>query len=129
METPGKSKDAAIQNGLATLMVAGVVIAATIILIGLVWYLSANVSLKPGDHVFSGEPKYFTNPVATVQHAFHWKEVGHRRSFIMIGIVLLLINPAARVAFAAVGFALARDRLYAGISAIVLAVLVFSFFW
>lgn len=129
MGAPAKSKDAAIQGGLATLMVAGVVVAATIILIGLVWYLAANLTLKPGDHIFSGEPKYFTDPVETVRHAFHWKEVGHRRSFIMIGIVLLLINPAVRVAFAAVGFAVARDRLYAAISAIVLAVLVFSFFW
>jgi uncharacterized membrane protein len=47
----------------------------------------------------------------------------------MIGIVLLLLNPLVRVAFAALGFSLQRDRLYAGISLLVLAVLLFSFFW
>ena len=39
-------------------------------------------------------------------------DVGHRRSLIMIGVVLLLINPVVRVAFAAFGFAAQGDRLY-----------------
>jgi len=85
--------------------------------------------MPPGDHVFSGEPKYFENPISMVKRAFDLKDVGHRRSLIMIGVVLLLINPLVRVAFAAFGFAAQGDRLYTVISLIVLAVLIFSFFW
>jgi uncharacterized membrane protein len=47
----------------------------------------------------------------------------------MIGVVLLLINPLIRVAFAAVGFAAQRNRLYTVISLAVLGVLLLSFFW
>lgn len=122
-------KDTQIQNGLARMMLGGTLIAATIMLVGLIWYLAANPGIKAGDHIFSGEPKYFENPVQMFQRALEVKETGHRRSFLMLGILLLLINPALRVAFAAVGFVAQRDRLYAGISLFVFAVLVFSFFW
>lgn len=122
-------KDVQIQNSLARLMVVGTLLAAAIMLAGLVWYLSSHVGLKPGDHVFSGEPKYFENPVSMVRRAVDLKEVGHRRSLIMIGAVLLLINPVLRVGFAALGFAAQRDRLYTAISLFVLGVLLFSFFW
>ncbi len=47
----------------------------------------------------------------------------------MIGVVLLLINPLIRVAFAAVGFAAQRNKLYTVVSLVVLGVLVLSFFW
>jgi uncharacterized membrane protein len=122
-------KDAQIQNSLARLMVVGTLLAAVIMLAGLVWYLASHEGLKTGDHVFSGEPKYFENPVSMVHRALDLKEVGHRRSLIMIGAVLLLINPVLRVGFAALGFAAQRDRLYTAISLFVLGVLLFSFFW
>lgn len=122
-------KDTSIQSSLARVMVVGTLVAAAIIALGLVWYLSAHLSDKPGDHIFSGEPRYFENPVSMVRRAFDLKEIGHRRSVVMIGIVLLLLNPLIRVAFAALGFSLQRDRLYTGISLLVLAVLLFSFFW
>ncbi len=122
-------KDVQIQNGLARLMLGGTLIAAAIMLAGLMWYLTANPGVKSSDHVFSGEPKYFENPVQMFQRAIDIKEVGHRRSLLMIGILLLLINPALRVAFAALGFVAQKDKLYAGISLFVFAVLVFSFFW
>lgn len=122
-------KDQQIQNNLARIMVAGTIISATIILAGLCWYLFANQGLKAGDRIFSGEPKYFENPVSMVKRAFEMHEVGHRRSVIMLGVVLLLISPAVRVGFALFGFILQKDRQYAVISLIVLGVLLFSFFW
>jgi uncharacterized membrane protein len=96
---------------------------------GLIWFLATHDGMPPGDHVFSGEPKYFENPISMVQRAVDPTGIGHRRSLIMIGVVLLLINPPVRVAFAAFGFAAQGDRLYTAISLIVLAVLIFSFFW
>lgn len=122
-------KDAQLQAGLARLMLGGTVLAAVVMLVGVVWYLGSHTGLKPGDHVFSGEPKYFENPVSMVERALDWHEVGERRSVIMIGAILLLINPVVRVAVAALGFALQRDRLYTGVSLFVFLVLLFSFFW
>lgn len=122
-------KDEHIQNVLARVMLVGVLAAAAVIAFGVVWFVATHAGMKPGDHIFSGEPKYFENPISMVKRAFDIGIFGERRSIIMIGIVLLLINPMVRVAFAALGFAAQKDRLYAAVSAIVLAVLLFSFFW
>jgi uncharacterized membrane protein len=121
--------DAQLQNLLARVMLTGVLIAAAIMAAGLIWFIATHEGMRPGDHVFSGEPKYFENPISMLQRAFELKAVGHRRSLIMIGVVLLLINPLVRVAFAALGFAAQRDKLYTAISLVVLGVLVLSFFW
>ena len=122
-------KDEQIQNTLAQVMVSGVLVAAAIMGAGLIWFLATHEGLPTGDHIFSGEPKYFENPVGMFRRAFEPREVGHRRSVVMIGVVLLLINPVVRVAFAVFGFAAQKDRLYSCISLLVLAVLLFSFFW
>jgi uncharacterized membrane protein len=50
------------------------------------------------------------------------------RSVIEFGILLLIATPVCRVIFGVVGFALLRDRFYTAVSAIVLAILLFSFF-
>jgi uncharacterized membrane protein len=50
-------------------------------------------------------------------------------ALIQLGVVLLIITPIARVALAMVGFWLEHDRLYAVVSAIVLAILFVSLIW
>jgi uncharacterized membrane protein len=122
-------RDDQLQNRLAQVMVSGVLLAAAIMAAGLVWFLATHAGMPTGDHVFSGEPKYFENPISMIRRAFEPGEAGYRRSITMVGVVLLLINPVVRVAFAAFGFSAQRDRLYSAISLIVLAVLLFSFFW
>lgn len=116
-------------NLLARVMVLETVVAAFVIGAGLIWFLAANPGASPGDHVFSGEPKYFTDPVEMVRRAMDVSEVGHRRGLIMIGVVILLLGPVVRVAVAGLGYVFEHDRLYAVVSGIVLAVLVYSFFW
>jgi len=118
--------DAKMQTALARLMVGGVLFAAAVILAGLVWYLGAHWGAAPGDKKFTGEPSYFINLVAMLQRALDLGAVAERRSVIMIGVVLLLLNPLVRVAFAAVGFLAQGDRLYTAISLVVFGVLVVS---
>jgi len=48
------------------------------------------------------------------------------RSIIQCGLVLLIATPVARVVFCVAGFARQRDKLYVGVSAFVLAVLIYS---
>jgi uncharacterized membrane protein len=122
-------KDEQLQSQLARLMLSGVLTAAAVMGAGLIWFLATHEGLPPGDHIFRGEPKYLENPVSMIQRTFDLEDVGHRRSLVMIGVVLLLINPVVRVAFAAFGFAAQRDRLYTLISLLVLVVLLVSFFW
>lgn len=122
-------KDEQLQTSLTRLMIGGVVVSAAIILIGLIWFVTAHSSLKLDDHIFKGEPKYFENPVSMVSRALDEGAIGERRSVVMIGVMLLLITPLVRVAFAAFGFAAQKDRLYTVISLVVLSVLIVSFFW
>ncbi|GAT31966.1 hypothetical protein TSACC_2363 [Terrimicrobium sacchariphilum] len=120
--------DEKIQSLLARVMVGGVIISGIIIFSGLTWYLATHIGVPPGDHVFSGEPKYFESFGGMIRRAFSWHEFGERRSVIMVGIVLLLFNPIVRVGLAVAGFFAQRDWQYCAISALVFAVLVFSFF-
>jgi uncharacterized membrane protein len=122
-------RDEQLQNVLARLMLGGVMLAAVIIVGGFAWYLSAHWDTVPGGHVFSGEPSYLVDPIEMGRQALAVGMVGERRSVVMIGVLLLLLNPLARVAMAAFGFLAQRDRLYAGISLLVLGVLLFSFLW
>jgi uncharacterized membrane protein len=119
--------DARMQAALARIAAGGVLLAAAVILAGLVWYLAAHWGAAPGDRQFTGEPYYFTNFVAMLRHALDHGAVAERRSVIMIGIVLLLLNPLVRVALAAVGFFSQGDRFYAAISLVVFGVLLVSF--
>jgi uncharacterized membrane protein len=50
----------------------------------------------------------------------------HTDAIIQLGLVFLIATPIARVALAAVGFYLERDRLYVAVSLIVLAILLYS---
>ena len=114
---------------LAKFMIAGTVISASLIAAGLGWYLSAHAGQNPGDHLFTGEPKYLENPVLMFGRALDWHSIGERRSLSMIGIFLLLLNPPIRVLLAGTGYLLENNRRYALISALVFLVLAVSFFW
>ena len=110
-------------------MVTGTMISASLIAAGLVWYLTAHVGQSPGDHIFSGEPKFLCNPIDMVGRALDFDGAGERRSIAMIGIFLLLLTPPLRVLLAGAGYFFEKNRLYALVSAVVFAVLAFSFFW
>jgi uncharacterized membrane protein len=47
-------------------------------------------------------------------------------SVIQLGILLLIATPVVRVLFCVVGFARQRDKLYVAVSALVLAILIYS---
>lgn len=121
-------KDETIQNLLAKLMVGGVLLAAAVLLFGLVLYLPGHGNRPEGDKIFTGEPSYLTHFVPVIQHAFDSGSAGHHRAILQLGVLLLLLNPVVRVAFAAAGFAGQKDRLYFLISLVVLAALFVGFF-
>lgn len=52
---------------------------------------------------------------------------GHGQSLIMIGLLLLIATPVARVLVSIGIFAIERDRLYVGITSAVFALLLLSF--
>ncbi len=120
-------KTETLQNLLARVMVIGVIIAAAVLVIGLAIYLPVYGDRPEGDKVFTGEPSYLRTLTPLLEHVVDAHEVGHRHAILQFGILLLLLNPLVRVAFAGIGFAIQRNTLYIVVSTIVFAALVFGF--
>ena len=114
--------DLRVEAMIANLLRGGVMLAALVVLIGGLLFLSRNGMVKANYQVFSGEPsdlRHWRGIVAAAQTA-------RGRGIIQLGLVLLIATPVARVAFGAFAFAMERDWLYVGIALFVLAVLLYS---
>lgn len=101
---------------------AGVTISALIMFAGGVMYLRHPGDPAPDYAHFHSAPREALSIRGTVAGVAHGSSV----AIIQLGILLLIATPVVRVIFALVGFLLERDRLYTIVSAIVLAILLFS---
>jgi uncharacterized membrane protein len=100
----------------------GVILSALVVVLGGTVYLVRHGMEPPSYGVFRGEPRNLRNVEGILGQVRAWRG----RGIIQLGLLLLIATPVARVAFSVVAFALERDRLYVGITLIVLAVLAFS---
>jgi uncharacterized membrane protein len=98
---------------IGTLLRVGVGLAASLVLAGGIWYLAVSGAAPAEFQHFHAAP----GGAASI-----WQMSGPQ-AVIMMGLLILIATPVARVIFALVGFALERDRVYVGITAVVLAVL------
>jgi uncharacterized membrane protein len=97
----------------ANLLRTGVTIAAAVVFIGGIGYLVQHGHEPAAYRNF--QPSYW-----------QWRDTSPWRVVIQLGLVILIATPIARVAFALVAFGLERDRVYVMITAIVLAILLYS---
>jgi uncharacterized membrane protein len=108
---------------LSRVMLGGVLVAAAVLLLGGVIYLSQHGGDPVGDHVFTGEPAALRHPLAIAQGAL----AVHPTAVIQLGVLLLLLNPILRIVLSLFGYARLKDRTYVVVCLILLAVLSFSF--
>ena len=116
--------DQRIEMAVGKLLQTGVILAATVVLIGAVIYLARHAWEPVGYGVFHGEPAEYR----TIPGILHGVATWRGRGFIQLGLLLLIATPVARVAFAVWGFAEEKDKMYVGFTLIVLAVLLYSLF-
>jgi len=114
--------DDRVDQTLGALLRAGVILAASVVLAGGIWYLAHSGWSVPDYHSFRGEPADLRSVSGIIAGVFR----GVRRSLIQLGLLLLIATPIARVGFSVFAFGVQRDRLYVGITLIVLAVLISS---
>lgn len=107
---------------ISTLLRVGVVASVALVLAGGIAYLAASGTDIPHYEQFRGQPATLSGVCGVVARAVRLDPL----ALIQTGLLLLILTPVARVVLSIVAFALERDRLYLVISAIVLAVLVFS---
>jgi len=110
------------EHVVGTLLRVGVFIAAAVTLAGGALYLVQEGSQRPNYHAFHGQ----LSPWRSLTAVAHGVAAGNAQAIVQAGVVLLIATPIARVALTMVAFAVRKDRLYALISAIVLALLAYG---
>ena len=111
-----------IETIIGNLLRIGVMLAATVILIGGILYLSRFGSNQTELTIFRSEPENLRTVPGIVERSLTWSS----RGLIQLGLLVLIATPVARVVFALVAFAIKKDFKYVAITFVVLAVLVFS---
>ncbi len=114
--------DTGIERMVSVLLRTGVLIAGATVLAGGVYFIARHGAELTDYHYFNGQPSIDRVAGQIVKGAIALRA----RSIIQLGMLLLIATPIARVAFSLIGFALERDRTYVVITALVLAILLFS---
>jgi uncharacterized membrane protein len=117
--------DQRIETWVAAMLRTGVMVAAAVVLGGGILYLAQNRGPRTNFHQFRGEPAR----LLSVSGIGHGVAAGDPRSIIMLGLLLLIATPAARVGMCIAGFAFERDRLYVVVSSAVMVILLYSLFF
>ena len=102
----------------------GVVVAASVVLLGGTLYLGRYGFVSPHYGVFHGEPADLRSVSGILKSALSF----HTRGLIQLGVLLLIATPIVRVIFSIMAFVLQRDRTYIFVTVIVLGVLFYSLF-
>ena len=114
--------DQEVDEIIGTLLRWGVVLAASVVAFGGIWYLIKYGASIPDYRVFRGEPRSLRS-----LHGIVSPHAGLPcRRLIQFGVLLLIAVPVARVAFSVFAFFLQRDHAYVVITLIVLGVLMYS---
>ena len=104
------------------LLRGGVIVAAAVVLVGGIVFLVQHSQ----DAVSYASFHFERNDLRSVSGIFRAAIRLQPDAIIQLGLALLIATPIARVALAAVGFALEKDYLYVVVSLIVLSILLFS---
>ena len=119
-----KPTDQRIENIIGGMLRVGVILSTAFVLGGGIWYLFQFGAGRPEYRSFQGEPAMLRSVSGIVRGAVALDE----RSWIQLGLLLLIATPVARVLFSIFAFAAQRDRTYVTITLIVAGVLLYSLF-
>ncbi len=106
------------------LLRTGVVLAAAIVSVGGVVYLTRHRLPLTNYRVFTGEPA----ELRTISGIFHEALAFQGRGLIQLGLLVLIATPVARVAFSFFAFLYERDWTYVLVTVFVLGLLIYSLF-
>ena len=116
--------DQRIEVIIGALLRTGVLLAASVVFLGVVIYLARHGSEIPSYTVFHGEPYNLTRSSAIVHGALSMSG----SAIVQLGLLLLIATPVARVLFSAIAFAIERDYFYVFVTLVVLGILLYSLF-
>lgn len=111
--------DKEMETEIGLMLRIGVSVSAAVVFLGGILYLIRETQLPDYAH-------FRADRLTTIGSVVHGVAHHDPSSVIQLGILLLIATPVVRVVFCVVGFARQRDRLYVGVSALVLAILIYS---
>lgn len=120
-------KSRVVETVISAILRGGVAISITIVAIGIA------ISFVHHRDYFSSRPALgkLIDPraeyTASLSSVIKGAREGRGQSIVMIGILVLIATPVVRVATSIILFAVERDFLYAGITSVVLLLLLMSF--
>ena len=121
---PGPSEER-VEQVMGNLLRIGVIASAVVVFLGgLLYLIHDGRRPKPDLHEFQAQPEELRNLAGIVRQAAVLNPLG----LIMLGLLLLIATPVARVIFSVAAFVLQRDFLYVLFTILVLAVLLYSLF-
>ena len=112
-------RDARIELLLGTLLRAGVLTAAAVVLLGAVVYLASHGSDPSDYHTFRAQPLQMRGIAGVLRAARSFDGA----AIIQLGVLVLIATPVLRVASSAFAFARQRDKTYVLITLVVLGIL------
>jgi len=107
------------------LLQIGVLLAALVVAIGGIALLARHGGSPADFRSFTGEQAGLTSFGGILRGML----AGDPRAIIQLGLVLLIATPVARVALTLGSFIHQKDKLYVGITALVLGVLLYGLLW
>jgi uncharacterized membrane protein len=117
--------DKRVETWVGIMLRTGVLIAAAVVLTGGILYLAGHGAAPRNDYRhFHGQPPQYASLSGAVSNV----NLHDPRSIIMLGLLILIATPVARVGMCIVGFVFERDRMYVAVSTVVLAILLYSLF-
>jgi uncharacterized membrane protein len=126
MNVPAEREPQWVDTAISHLLRGGVLLSIGVVILGLVFtfihhpqYVSSKTELGQLTSPTAVYPHTIRDVVA--QTAAH-----HGQGIVMLGLLLLIATPIARVAFSIVAFIVERDRVYVVITIVVLALLIVS---
>jgi len=118
---PGPS-DERVEQLVGRVLQVGVLVAAITVLAGVALMLARGGQSPDAFRVFRDAP----SPLRSVHGIVGGALALDGRAVVQLGLVLLVATPVTRVALTLVAFLLQRDRLYVGLTTIVLALLLYG---
>jgi uncharacterized membrane protein len=122
---PGGVTDLAVEQVIGRLLQIGVLLAAAVVAVGGAMLLFQYGRAPAQFAVFRGEPPELRSVGAILRGV----AARDSRAVVQLGLVLLVATPVARVALTLAAFVVQRDRMYIAITALVLALLLYSLVW
>lgn len=119
---PNTAQDRRVDEIIGTLLRTGVILAASVVFVGAIFYLARYGGGPTHYGVFQGEPTDLRHVSAIFRDALAL----HARGIIQLGLLILIATPVARVAFTVFAFAYERDWTYVIVTLVVLALLLYS---